>query len=110
MTLAIADCRRAAQVYFSVTKEDIIGPSHKRRVAWPRFIAMDLARMYAGASFNMIGRKFGGRDHTTVLHATRALKGSQPWARRYIVAHEDIALTLAVYAAQLEERKLPWTA
>ena len=41
------------------------------RIAWPRQLAMYLARELTGASLPAIGREFGGRDHTTVLHACR---------------------------------------
>ncbi|HEY6578469.1 MAG TPA: helix-turn-helix domain-containing protein, partial [Rhizomicrobium sp.] len=52
-----------------------------RRVARPRQVAMFLARTITQRSLPEIGRRFGGRDHTTVLHACRriqALCGEDP--------------------------------
>ena len=49
----------------------------KRRpenIAFPRQVAMYLARQMTGSSLNVIGEAFGGRDHGTVLHACRLVK------------------------------------
>ena len=49
-------------------------PRRSRSVARPRQIAMYLAKSITSRSLPEIGRKFGGRDHTTVLHACRKIK------------------------------------
>lgn len=59
--------------YFCLRHGELIGPSRARRVSWPRQIAMVLVRQCDGRSLPEIGRRFGGRDHTTVLHALRAV-------------------------------------
>ena len=46
-------------------------PASEARLAWPRQVAMYLAREHTDESLPSIGRKFGGRGHTTVLHACR---------------------------------------
>ena len=46
-------------------------PSRAARVAWPRQVAMYLARELTGETLPAIGRAFGGRNHTTVMHACR---------------------------------------
>jgi chromosomal replication initiation ATPase DnaA len=51
---------------------DLTGPSRRRQVAWARGVAMYLARTLTGKSLQSIGRAFGDRDHTTVLHGIRA--------------------------------------
>jgi chromosomal replication initiator protein len=53
---------------FGVDAKAIRGPSRERRFAWPRQVAMFVARQ-AGYSFPQIGAYFGGRDHTTVMHS-----------------------------------------
>jgi chromosomal replication initiator protein len=45
-----------------------------RNIARPRQVAMYLAKMLTSLSYPEIGRQFGGRDHTTVMHAVRAIE------------------------------------
>jgi chromosomal replication initiation ATPase DnaA len=53
--------------------EDIIGQSRKRVYINPRFAAMKLAKEYTRCSLSKIGEEFGGRDHTSVLHAVSTI-------------------------------------
>ena len=55
--------------YYSVTVEDLKSKRRNREITLPRQIAMYLTRELNGASLPRIGADFGGRDHTTVLHA-----------------------------------------
>jgi len=57
--------------HFGLTPSELLSSTRTTRVAWPRQIAMYLARELTGESLPAIGRQFGGRDHTTVLHAWR---------------------------------------
>lgn len=68
---SIADIQAAACEYFGVSPEELLSTSRSARLAWPRQLAMYLARELTGESLPAIGRHFGGRDHTTVLHAWR---------------------------------------
>jgi chromosomal replication initiator protein len=54
---------------FGVTREELLSPSRATRVAWPRQVAMYLAREHTAETLPAIGEHFGGRNHTTVLHA-----------------------------------------
>jgi chromosomal replication initiator protein len=56
---------------FGLTLEELTSPSRAARVAWPRQLAMYLARELTDATLPAIGRQFGGRDHATVLYAVR---------------------------------------
>jgi chromosomal replication initiator protein len=56
---------------FGITREELLSDSRTARVAWPRQVAMYLAREHTGQSLPAIGRSFGGRNHTTVLHACK---------------------------------------
>jgi chromosomal replication initiator protein len=67
----IADAQRVACEEFGVALEDLVSASRAPRVAWPRQLAMFLARAHTDATLPAIGRAFGGRDHTTVLYACR---------------------------------------
>jgi chromosomal replication initiation ATPase DnaA len=61
----------ASARHFGLTNDDLIGSSRRRTVALARGIAMYLARQFCGESLAAIGRRFSGRDHTTVMHAIR---------------------------------------
>jgi chromosomal replication initiator protein len=65
----IAQIKRAACRVFGVTREDVDSPSRARRLAAARHIAMALARRVTSQSLPEIGRRFGGRDHSTVRYA-----------------------------------------
>jgi chromosomal replication initiator protein len=68
---SIGEITEAACKRFGLTSEELLSPSRAVRVSWPRQVAMYLARELTGESLPAIGRQFGGRDHTTVLHAYR---------------------------------------
>jgi len=67
----IASIQDAACKHFRVAREELLSTSRARRLAWPRQLTMYLARELTEESLPAIGRQFGGRDHTTVLHACR---------------------------------------
>jgi len=56
---------------FSVSLDELLSSERTGRVAWPRQVAMYLARTHTGATLPAIGREFGGRNHTTVMYACR---------------------------------------
>jgi chromosomal replication initiator protein len=68
---SIADIQAAVAEHFGVSAQELLSTARTARVAWPRQVAMYLARELTGESLPAIGRQFGGRDHTTVLHAWR---------------------------------------
>ena len=59
--------------YFDLTVADLVGPGKTRPVAHARQIAMYLTRSFTELSLPAIGREFGNRDHSTVLHAERKI-------------------------------------
>jgi chromosomal replication initiator protein len=69
--IGVADIQAAACAHFGVTLEELLSNRRTQRLAWARQVAMYLARELTSESFPSIGRHFGGRDHTTVLHAWR---------------------------------------
>ncbi len=62
--------------YFGMTIEDLCGPSRARGMAHARQVAMYLCRNLTQLSLPKIGQAFGGRDHTTVMHANRKVRES----------------------------------
>ena len=55
--------------YFGVSKQDLIGANRSKPFSYPRQVAMYLCRELTDESLPKIGRAFGGRDHSTVMHA-----------------------------------------
>ena len=68
---SVDEIQAAACEHFGVSSQELLSSSRAPRVAWPRQVAMYLARELTGESLPAIGRHFGGRNHTTVLHAWR---------------------------------------
>jgi chromosomal replication initiator protein len=68
---SVAEIQAAACEHFGLSSEELLSSARTARIAWPRQVAMYLARELTGESLPSIGRHFGGRDHTTVLHACR---------------------------------------
>ena len=60
--------------YFSINKDELAGEKRSNDIAFPRQIAMYLCREIANMSFPQIGTDFGGRDHSTVMHAYNKIK------------------------------------
>ena len=65
--------KRAAMRTFNVSKSDLESPCKQQSIVYPRQIAMYLCRTLTKKSLPQIGRSFGKRDHTTVLHAVRKI-------------------------------------
>lgn len=59
--------------YFNADPKLVLGSSRNQQLTTPRHIAMHLLKNYFGLSFKEIGRVFGGRDHTSVIHANRKI-------------------------------------
>lgn len=73
--IKIEDILKAVTRHFGITRGDILSQRRHRSVVRPRQIGMYLAKHLTERSLPEIGRRFGGRDHTTVLHAIRKIEG-----------------------------------
>lgn len=73
--IKIEDILRIVSRHFGVSKAELLSQRRHRSVVWPRQIGMYLAKQMTSRSLPEIGRRFGGRDHTTVLHAIRKIDG-----------------------------------
>lgn len=62
--------------YFDLSIDDLTGSRRNKQIVIPRQIAMYLARELTQDSLPQIGRAFGGRDHTTVMHSTEKIEGA----------------------------------
>jgi len=72
--ITIDDIQKATSEHFGLKQADLISERRNRSVARPRQAAMWLAKQLTTRSLPDIGRRFGGRDHTTVLHAVRRIE------------------------------------
>jgi chromosomal replication initiator protein len=79
--VTIDEIQRRVAEHFNIRLGEMTSDRRARAVARPRQVAMYLAKQLTTRSLPEIGRKFGGRDHTTVMHAVRKideLKGTDP--------------------------------
>jgi chromosomal replication initiator protein len=84
---SIGEIQAAVGEHFGLSAQELLSSARTARIAWPRQVAMYLARELTGESLPAIGRHFGGRDHTTVLHAwrrTTARLADDPSAREAV--------------------------
>lgn len=83
--ISIENIQKTVADYFKIKVADMFSKKRTRNLARPRQMAMYLARELTDLSFPEIGQSFGGRDHTTVLHACakiEELKASDQVLRR----------------------------
>lgn len=71
----IEDIQRIVARHYNVSRADVLSSRRTQTVVRPRQVAMYLAKTMTLRSLPEIGRRFGGRDHTTVLHAVRKIDG-----------------------------------
>jgi chromosomal replication initiator protein len=69
--LTIARVQELTCEAFAISREELLSSGRSGRIAWPRQVAMYLARQHTGETLPAIGRQFGGRNHTTVMYACR---------------------------------------
>ena len=72
--VTIEEIQRKVSEHYNIRLSDIIGPRRVRTIARPRQVAMYLAKQLTSRSLPEIGRRFGGRDHTTVMHGVRKIE------------------------------------
>ena len=70
----IDDILRVVMKHFGVNRGDLLSSRRNRSIVRPRQIGMYLAKLLTSRSLPEIGRRFGNRDHTTVLHAIRKIE------------------------------------
>jgi chromosomal replication initiator protein len=75
--VTIENIQRTVADYYKLRVSDLISTSRLRPISRPRQIAMTLAKELTSHSLPEIGEAFGGRDHTTVLHACRKVEELQ---------------------------------
>jgi len=73
--VTVEEIQRKVSDHYNIRLSDMLGPKRLRSFARPRQIAMYLCKQLTSRSLPEIGRRFGGRDHTTVMHGVRRIEG-----------------------------------
>jgi chromosomal replication initiator protein len=93
----IDDILRVVGRHYNVPKADLLSPRRARSIVLPRQIGMYLAKKLTSRSLPEIGRRFGGRDHSTVLHAVRKIE-------REIEKDENLRREIELLTRLIEQR------
>lgn len=83
--MKIVDIQMATCEEFNLKMSELLSRSRKRELAWPRHIAMGLAREMTKSTLNQIKKVFKRSDHTTVMHGVKRYKvllEDSEWAHR----------------------------
>jgi chromosomal replication initiator protein len=94
--IKIEDILRIVSRHYGVSRSDILSERRHRSVVWPRQIGMYLAKQLTSRSLPEIGRRFGNRDHTTVLHAIRKVDGQLTGDNRLKDEIEELKKQLSI--------------
>jgi chromosomal replication initiator protein len=93
--IKIEDIIKVVSRHFGISRGDLLSQRRHRSVVWPRQIGMYLSKSLTSRSLPEIGRRFGNRDHTTVLHAIRKIESSIPSNPRLKDELEELKRMLA---------------
>ena len=90
----IALIQSEVERFFNITHEDMISSKRSKRITTPRHIAIYLSRYMTEESLESIGKKFGGRDHTTVMHSVNKIERDQKDNRQLYDQLEQLRLLI----------------
>ncbi|WP_131919429.1 chromosomal replication initiator protein DnaA [Heliophilum fasciatum] len=94
--ITIIDIQKAVSLHYGLQIEDLKAKKRTREVAFPRQIAMYLAREMMDISLPKVGEEFGGRDHTTVMHAYEKVS-------KDISENPQLAMTIQLLKEKIEQ-------
>lgn len=89
--ITVDEIQKVVADHFNLKQADLLSERRTRAIARPRQIAMYLCKQHTTRSYPDIGRRFGGRDHTTVLHGVRKIEELMPKEEQ--IARDVEALT-----------------
>jgi chromosomal replication initiator protein len=98
---SIAEVQSIVAAHFRLSVEQLTSASRIAAVAWPRQVAIHLARDLTGASLPVIGQAFGGRNHATVLHACKRVSERLKTDQQVV---DEIATLSALVSARQADR------
>ncbi len=93
--VSVDDIQKRVAEYYSIKLTEMQSAKRTQNIARPRQIAMYLAKMLTTRSLPEIGRRFGGRDHTTVIHAVKKVE-------ELMVSDHELAEDLSILRKSLE--------
>ncbi len=93
--VTVENIQKTVAEYYKIRVADLLSKRRNRSVARPRQVAMALSKELTNHSLPEIGDAFGGRDHTTVLHACRRVKELRETERRIAEDYLNLLRTLA---------------
>jgi len=92
--VSIENIQKTVAEYYKIRVGDLLSKKRSRSIARPRQVAMALAKELTNHSLPEIGDAFGGRDHTTVLHACRRIKALRETEKRVDEDYLNLLRTL----------------
>ena len=93
--VTVENIQKTVAEYYKIRIADLLSKRRSRSIARPRQVAMALAKELTNHSLPEIGDAFGGRDHTTVLHACKRIKELREAERRIGEDYMNLLRTLA---------------
>ena len=93
--VTIDNIQRTVAEYYKIRTSDLLSSKRSRTIARPRQVAMTLAKVLTNHSLPEIGDAFGGRDHTTVLYATRKIAELRDIDQRVAEDYNNLLRTLS---------------
>ncbi|MEY2700119.1 MAG: chromosomal replication initiator protein DnaA [Pseudomonadota bacterium] len=93
--ISVDNIQKVVAEYYKIRVADLVSKSKKRPLTRPRQLAMALSREFTSESLPSIGGFFGGRDHTTVLHATKKVAELRETDRGFFEDYEKIRQLLS---------------
>lgn len=93
----IALIQSEVERFFNITHDDMISSKRSKGITNPRHIAIYLSRYMTEESLEAIGKKFGGRDHTTVMHSVNKIERDQKDNRQLFDQLEQLRLLINEY-------------
>jgi len=98
----LTDIQESVAAFYGLSVAELISNTRAAKVAWPRHVAIHLARQLTDASLIAIGTAFGGRNHGTIVHSCNRVKDRLHSDGE--AAHEVAALSASIRTSQSPDR------
>ena len=92
--MTVENIQKTVAEYYKIRVADLLSKRRSRSIARPRQVAMALAKELTNHSLPEIGDAFGGRDHTTVMHACKRIRELRESERRMTEDYSNLLRTL----------------